>query len=546
MDSVLTIRNLFFAGVSFVIFYAFRSVLDNRRFKKFARENGCEDPPLFKDKLPWGIDTIYKLITFKGDLLDDWVCKQYYELGATWKGNVLFGDQVINTSDPQNIQTILGVKFKDFEIGEKRHRPIRYLIGNGIFTSDGPTWSHARAIMRPQFMREHISNLEATERHMQNLLKAIPADPTSGWCDEIDLQPLFFRLTMDNATEFLFGTSVDSQLTAMAPATTGDAQTVQTRATLMAAGKSGENYSFGEAFTTAQDYISWSFRFQQFYWLIHLFSTKYRRACQFCHRFADYFIEENFRQHKEKKPEKSNSGETYEKYVLLEALAEETQNRKELREHLLQILLAGRDTTASLLSWTFLLLSRHPHVWARLRKEIIRDFGAGSSADKELLTFHRLKSCTYLQHVLYEALRLYPVIPANHRRATADTVLPVGGGADGTKPVAVRKGQVVAYSVYAMHRRTDIWGDDAAEFRPERWQGRKLDWSFLPFNGGPRICLGQQFALTLASYVVVRILQRFDKIEPVDSSTPIEKFLSLTISPANGVKVRLGLAGRSQ
>jgi len=70
--------------------------------------------------------------------------------------------------------------------------------------------------------------------------------------------------------------------------------------------------------------------------------------------------------------------------------------------------------------------------------------------------------------------------------------LPVGGGEDGTEPVAVKKGQVVAFCVYGMHRRKDIWGDDADQFKPERWDGRKMDWSYLPFSGGPRICLGRE------------------------------------------------------
>ena len=90
-------------------------------------------------------------------------------------------------------------------------------------------------------------------------------------------------------------------------------------------------------------------------------------------------------------------------------------------------------------------------------------------------------------------LRLYPVVPVNLREAVKDTTLPVGGGEDGSKPVFVPKGTQVDYSVHVMHRLPHLWGEDADEFRPERWVGRKPGWEYLPFNGGPRICLGREF-----------------------------------------------------
>ena len=98
-------------------------------------------------------------------------------------------------------------------------------------------------------------------------------------------------------------------------------------------------------------------------------------------------------------------------------------------------------------------------------------------------------------------------------------------------PVYVRKGQEVNYIVHVMHRRKDIWGEDAHEFRPERWEGKKVGWEFLPFNGGPRICLGQQFALTEAGYVIVRMLQRFDACEQLEEDSVVRHQYSLTTSP---------------
>jgi cytochrome P450 len=97
---------------------------------------------------------------------------------------------------------------------------------------------------------------------------------------------------------------------------------------------------------------------------------------------------------------------------------------------------------------------------------------------------------------------------------------------------------MVGYSPYTMHRRKDLYGLDADEYKPERWESLRPGWEYLPFNGGPRICLGQQYALTEASYVTVRLVQEFSKIESRDPG-PWEEGLTLTCCSLNGVKVGL-------
>ena len=93
------------------------------------------------------------------------------------------------------------------------------------------------------------------------------------------------------------------------------------------------------------------------------------------------------------------------------------------------------------------------------------------------------------------ALRLYPPIPINVRFARKTTWLPRGGGHDGSSPVLVRRGMGVGFVTYYMHRRKVIFGEDSMDFHPERWEGDKLadiGWSYLPFHGGPRLCLGSE------------------------------------------------------
>jgi len=162
-------------------------------------------------------------------------------------------------------------------------------------------------------------------------------------------------------------------------------------------------------------------------------------------------------------------------------------------------------------------------------------------------TFEQLKELKYLRALLNESLRLHPVVPMNSREAIEDTVLPRGGGPDGDAPLLMPKGSVMSWSVYAMHRRKDFYGEDAEAFRPERWlddpqtgqKGLRPGWEYLPFNGGARICLGQQFALTEASYTTARLCQMFEGIESRDPSQVWLEGLSLTCVSFNGAKVAL-------
>jgi len=232
--------------------------------------------------------------------------------------------------------------------------------------------------------------------------------------------------------------------------------------------------------------------------------------------------------------EQSTDSKENERYVLLKEILKSTRDPKELRDELLNTLLAGRDTTASLLSNTFHVLARHPDIWNKLVTEIDELHG-------ERPDYETLRNIKYLNYVIKESLRLYPVVPLNSRFPKKDTVLPTGGGPDGLSPVFIPKGSTVSYSPWAMHRRTDIYGEDALEFRPERWapeENLRPGWGYIPFNGGPRICIGQQFALTEASYTITRLLQEFSGIEDRDGTEWVEQF-GLTVASAKGVKVAM-------
>lgn len=362
------------------------------------------------------------------------------------------GTPAYDTIDPANLEALLSTKAKDFCFGKRRDITFP-MLGDGIFLQEGAAWKHSRELLRGPLQHKYYENLDVFKQSVNDLIHTLSSKP-----GEVDLQPLFFLLTLDVSTDFLFGESVKS----------------------LKASKSASEKTFGNAFNTAQAFVAKRFRLPDLYWMIG--GSKFRNACDDVHQFADQIIDR-----------KLSSRSCKRDGIFLDLLAENTVDRDVLRGQILNLLAAGRDSTACLLSWTFFLLVRHPRVLEKLRAEV-----ANSDLDK--MTRTELRKMNYLQNALKETLRLYPPVSVNDRKANKMTFLPTGGGPDRTAPVLIPKGATVAYSVYAMHRRPDLYGMDAELFRPERWDEdmpmrsdkTAAAWGYLPFNGGPRICLGSE------------------------------------------------------
>ncbi|GKT55949.1 cytochrome P450 [Colletotrichum tofieldiae] len=527
--ALLSSTGLLYALPALVIYYIASSYLAHRRLQRFAKANDATFPKYVPTKLPLGVDFVWRAISTArngGDILDDVIGPNYAANGTTFSMPGFFGPAEVYTIDPANIQAVLANKFKDFDLGERRIKQFKPLLGNSIFTADGAFWEHSRALFRPQFSRDQINDLEKTEAAVQALFKALPlVGAERGGAVTVDIMPMLFRFTLDTATGFLFGESVESQMAAA----TGVSSTTSA-ATAMAADQSGNDMTFAEAFHEAQAWITTRVRLQGLYWLAPEGTGK--KASDYLRRYTDHYVRMAL---SSAKPTAKEEG-----YSLLDTLAEQTRDEDELRDQILGLLLAGRDTTATLLSWVLLLLAQHPAVFERLRADVVQDFGEYSDSPSNI-DFGTLKSSKYLQFVLRETLRVYNVVPLNIRVAARDTVLPRGGGANGLLPVVVRKGQTVNFSPYLLHRRADVW-EAALEFKPERWEGVRLDWNYVPFSGGPRICLGQQFALTEAGYLLVRLLQRFKSMEWLGPQGKPRKDIHFTMAPRDGVNVRLQYA----
>ncbi|KAJ5819598.1 hypothetical protein N7474_005189 [Penicillium riverlandense] len=497
---------------TFLIINYFVQLFHHRRNAKALH---CK-PATNGDTSFWGIPAFLRLTkAVREKRWIEYVASQYAVYGYTFRLRFL-SRSMLSTIEPENVKAILATQFQDFSLGT-RHEQFYPFLGDGIFTLDGPGWTHARGLLRPQFTRDQVADLALLDDHITNLIDLIPKDRSS-----FDIQHLFFLLTLDSATHFLFGEAVGC----MSPS--GQSTSVLEKYSVR------DGAGFAEAFNTAQEWLSARTRAQGLYWVIN--PKEFRDATRKVHEVVDHYV--NIALESKRHPESKDPNG---RYIFLEALAAETDNPKMLRDNMLNILLAGRDTTASLLSSVFFYLARHPNVWNRLRREIVDVFGDSKNSRVEI-TQTKLKDIPYLRYVLNETLRLQPPVPANFRIATKDTSLPVGGGPDHRSPIYIKKGTMVMYNVYAMHRRTDFWGADAHLFRPERWEeNAKHGWEYLPFNGGPRICLGQQYALTEASYTVVRLMQHFDSLENADPHPRQEpiKLSNLTMMHDLGVPVKL-------
>ncbi|KAH8590372.1 cytochrome P450 [Bisporella sp. PMI_857] len=473
----------------------------------WGEQQGCQP---IKVKLPYrwplAIDIVRrgfrahwdkKLLQLFQDLYDG--------LGPNIEQTLLGGTGFV-TIDPENIETMLSTKFNDYGFGPRRNAFFT-LLGEGIFNQDGPPWKHSRALLRRQFIRMQYQDLTAFQEHADNLVNTLKA-----FSGTVDMQPLFFRYTLDTTTALIFGQSVNSLV------------------------NEGQD-SFSTDFSEAADITSYRGRLGDLYWVYT--PTRFSQACKAIKIYVDGYVQSAM---KSLDQSKESSEDSSDQFVFIKELQDELRDPILVRDQLVSCLLAGRDTTACLMSWTFRLLVQYPEALNKLRKEITEVLGK----EKNVSRAH-IRAMPYLDCVLKEVLRLYPPVPANLRFATKTTIMPRGGGADGRSSVLIRKGWGVTYSPYLMHRRTELYGEDANVFRPERWEDGKLKaigWGWLPFNDGPRVCLGKDMALMEASIGIARIIQAFPRInlppgDDWDEPGTEKQALTLVLAPADGCKVQL-------
>lgn len=415
-------------------------------------------------------------------------------------------ERYLITRDPEHIKTILTGKFAAFGKGDRFHELWRPFLGDSIFTTDGTLWHDSRSLIRPMFIKDRVSDLAIFDRWTQALIDLVPAHGAP-----VDIMDLFYRMTLDVTTDFLLGASVDSLANPRA--------------------------EFAEAFNEVQSIQMLATMLGPFEALIP--RRRYHAGIRTIDRFVMPFIEAALALPRD---ELDKLGGSDKEFTFLHSIARYTRDPRVLRDQIVAVLLAGRDTTAATLSWAFYELSRRPDCFARLRSEVLDTVGR-----TRMPSYDDLKGMTYLRHVLSETLRLYPAVPYNLRTALENTTI---SGPPGEPPISVVKGDVVIYSTLSMQRcaalypsRDPTTGEslpDPAIFEPERWEKwTPKAWTYVPFNGGPRICVGQNFAMTEMAFVVVKIMQKFDRLEYCGDWFAQYHEAEIVGRPGQGVKVKL-------
>jgi cytochrome P450 len=367
---------------------------------------------------------------------------------------------------------------------------MKVFLGEGLLTSEGDHWRRQRKLAQPAFHRPRLAQLVGTmveaTRAMLDRWRSRPRGSS------FDVSQETTRLTLNIAARTLFGADVDA-----------DAGRVGKAATIALEEANRRIYSPVDvplAVPTPRN-------------------VRFREACKVLDSVVYGIIERRRR-----------SGEpgTDLLSMLLEARDEETgaaMSDRELRDEVMTLLLAGHETTANALSWTLYLLSKNPGERRKLEAEVDR------ALDGHAPTFAELPALSYARMVIEESMRLFPPAWIFGRTAKGDDV--VGG-------YRIPAGSLVVISPFVTHRYAAFWpnpeGFDPERFSPEASEGRHK-YAYIPFGGGPRICIGNHFALLETQVVLAMIVQSF-RLELVPGAV-VEPFPMVTLRPRPNLPMTL-------
>ncbi|KAL6123316.1 hypothetical protein ACLB2K_075838 [Fragaria x ananassa] len=286
----------------------------------------------------------------------------------------------------------------------------------------------------------------------------------------IEIQDLLTKSSLDSIVRILLGIDLDTT-----------------------SGKNEEGIRFSYVFNEANEFTL--YRYVDFFWKIKRFLNIGSEAALKNHiKVVDQFMYKLITSkidavHKPELPLKKRD-------FISRLLETKETNPKYIKDMGVNFIIAGKDTVATALSWLFYMICKYPRIQEKIAQEVreATNLKDNSSVDDfaASLTEEVLDKMQYLHAALTETLRLYPAVPVNAKVCFSDDTWPDG--------FSVKKGDMVAYQPYAMGRMKFLWGDDAEEFRPERWLDEngtfqpESPFKFTVFQAGPRICLGKEFA----------------------------------------------------
>ncbi|KAF7338062.1 Cytochrome P450 monooxygenase CYP63 [Mycena venus] len=495
------------------LYISARSYVDLWTHDKAAKRLNATIVPRVQGRWPGNIDIALRVAkSFKEEYVFQVFADLFREYGVTTLNMRLFWCDQMITMDENVIKFVSSTGFLHFDKGIKWHERLDKILGTGLLNSDGDLWKTGRATARPFFARQRISDFAIFERTSTTTLDLITSRCRDGL--PIDIQDLMSRFTLDSASEFLFGVKLD---TLSLPLTVPGKVKLGPKGSLPIDGIT-EFDEFIEALEHVAVVTTQRSTQGEIWPLLELFKDRVEDSIPIIMNFMEPIVKRTMA---EKQRRKDTGVETVaSENVFLDYLASKTDDVEHIRYELVNYLIASRDTTAALLTFVVYFFSMHPAVCDRLRDEILAALGP-----EECPTYDTLRSMKYLRSVLNEALRLFPSLPSI-ARTSLDTPLVIP--ASNQQAFYFPPQALVRTLPLLLHRRHDLWGDDADEFRPERWletatmeKVQTTPFMYCPFWGGPRICIGQEFALNEAGFFIVKLLQRFKSFRFMPSFQPV-------------------------
>jgi cytochrome P450 len=398
-------------------------------------------------------------------------------------------------SHPDGVRHVLQEQNRRYTKDTIQYNSLSTITGRGLLTSDGAFWLRQRRLAQPAFARPRIMALDAiVVPAVQAMLERWKEPACKG--EPVDVDDEMMRLTLEIVGKALFSIDLSSEASRLTGAVLTALDHIIYRA---------------RNIVVPPDYIPTPR------------NLRFRRALRSLDEAVYKIIADR---------RKGGSAESSEKddllNVLLNARDEETgepMSDRQVRDEVMTMLIAGHETVASALTWTWFLLSGHPGEQECLRQEVVSVLGGRAPAADDLLAL------PYSAQVFSEALRLYPPAWVISRRAVEEDEL-LG------YPVAA--GTLIIISPYVIHRRPDFW-EDASMFIPARFSNEKENkrhrFAYIPFGGGPRLCIGSNFAAVEAQLIMTMITQHYRLELAPQAKVKIDALV--TLRPHYGMPMRL-------
>jgi cytochrome P450 len=364
---------------------------------------------------------------------------------------------------PDGVRQVLADNAKNYTKDHFSYRLVSRVAGNGLLTSQGSFWLRQRRLAQPAFHRQRIAAMaEGMARAAAEVAERWEAPASRG--EPVVMVEEMMRLTLTIVGQALFGTSVSAQAEVI-----------------------------GSAFNVLSEQTVT--RFRTFRVLPPVLPTRYDRDFREAKRMLRGAVMELIA---ERRRRSEDTGDLLSMFML--AKDEETgevMNDEQLGDEVLTMLVAGHETTATALSWVWALLDGHPEVEAKLHAELDTVLGG------RLPTVEDVPRLAYTKMVVEEAMRLYPPAYIWSRTVKEDDV--IGG-------FRIPAGTSVDLSPYVTHRHPDFWERPDA-FLPERFSpeasAQRPRYAYFPFSGGPRQCIGNNFAMMEAQLILATLARRF-------------------------------------